>query len=247
MIYYYDGKVAGFLTAFLDAWEDEEALFSRDQRQTSFFPGKVVRTDAELANRAKRRLQERLGVSFVRELPYALAGQSEEVGNLTYRVLKKALSTSPAMFSSCDRDVLAWRHLVQRVRHELHQYKGLLRFRETEEGNLFACLEPENLILPLLANFFRKRLPRERFLLFDTRRGLACYVEQGGAPQEFQDTVFCFQEGDREERIRQAWQIFYQTVGIEERKNTALMVKNMPKRFWKYLPEKWEENREKGK
>ena len=41
-----------------------------------------------------------------------------------------------------------------------------------------------------------------------------------------------------EEIFKDAWVGFYNAIGINERKNHKLMVSNMPKKYWKYLPEK---------
>lgn len=38
--------------------------------------------------------------------------------------------------------------------------------------------------------------------------------------------------------FKDAWRGFYDAIGIDERKNKKLMQANMPKKYWKYLPEK---------
>lgn len=45
-------------------------------------------------------------------------------------------------------------------------------------------------------------------------------------------------ETDEEKIFKEAWIGFYNAIGIDERKNYKLMVSNMPKKYWKYLPEK---------
>ena len=46
------------------------------------------------------------------------------------------------------------------------------------------------------------------------------------------------EESDEEKMFEDCWIEFYNSVGIKERQNLKLMQNNMPKRYWKYLPEK---------
>lgn len=43
---------------------------------------------------------------------------------------------------------------------------------------------------------------------------------------------------EREQFFEEAWQDFYKSIAIAEKKNEKLMISNMPKRYWRYLIEK---------
>jgi probable DNA metabolism protein len=41
-----------------------------------------------------------------------------------------------------------------------------------------------------------------------------------------------------EDLYRSLWKAYYKAINIPERKNTRLMLRLMPRRYWKYMPEK---------
>ncbi len=43
---------------------------------------------------------------------------------------------------------------------------------------------------------------------------------------------------ENEEMYQQLWQQYFKSVNIAARKNTKLHLQHMPRRYWKYLPEK---------
>ena len=45
-------------------------------------------------------------------------------------------------------------------------------------------------------------------------------------------------KADDEELYRSLWKAYYKAINIPERKNTRLMLRLLPRRYWKYLPEK---------
>ena len=45
-------------------------------------------------------------------------------------------------------------------------------------------------------------------------------------------------ESKKEEFFQNLWIGFYDAIAIKERKNKKIMIENMPKKYWKYLPEK---------
>jgi len=43
---------------------------------------------------------------------------------------------------------------------------------------------------------------------------------------------------EKEALYQQLWQQYFKSVNIGARKNTRLHIQHMPKRYWKFLPEK---------
>jgi probable DNA metabolism protein len=43
-----------------------------------------------------------------------------------------------------------------------------------------------------------------------------------------------------EEMYQRLWQQYFKSVNIAARKNLTLQVQQMPKRYWKYMVEKWQ-------
>jgi probable DNA metabolism protein len=45
-------------------------------------------------------------------------------------------------------------------------------------------------------------------------------------------------KADDEDLYRSLWKAYYKAINIPERKNTRLRLRLMPRRYWKYMPEK---------
>ena len=65
------------------------------------------------------------------------------------------------------------------------------------------------------------------------------YNEYKQCKQNIEDSLMMLEEeSDEEKMFEDCWIEFYNSVGIKERHNLKLMQNNMPKKYWKYLPEK---------
>lgn len=80
-------------------------------------------------------------------------------------------------------------------------------------------------------------MPAERFAICDFKRK-KCLIYENGLTEIVGVDKLELLESQEEEFIKAAWVKFYQAVAIEERKNESLMVNNMPKKYWKFLPER---------
>nr|WP_052464933.1 TIGR03915 family putative DNA repair protein [Geoalkalibacter subterraneus] len=121
--------------------------------------------------------------------------------------------------------------------HRLYQADWLLRFRETQDGVLYAPMEPDHFILPLVAPHFSVRLAKERWLIHDVRREKGVLYDGGGwilADLELEESpVFT----DDERHWQHLWQTFFRRVAIGERLNPRRQRSFMPMKYWKYLVE----------
>lgn len=128
--------------------------------------------------------------------------------------------------------------LIDRVRHEAHRSKGLLRFMELRDGTLYARYAPSHDVTPLVAGHFRRRMPRDRWVIHDEARHYgvawdgAAFHEAGGFPP---GTAEQFTEA--ESRYQACWRAFFRELEIPERRNLRLQRHFLPERFRKYLPE----------
>lgn len=129
------------------------------------------------------------------------------------------------------------------VMHEAHKMKGFLRFKELEKGVLYAEMEPTNDILFLLSCHFVKRLKEEFWIIKDNKRKIiGIYDKNKFVIVRDEDFRLLVQNESKEEKnIEKLWKTFYQTIGIEERKNDRCRRNFMPKKYWKYITEVKEE------
>lgn len=125
----------------------------------------------------------------------------------------------------------------QRVTGEIHRLKGLLRFRALADGSLYGPVAPDANTVVCLAGHFRARLPNERWLIHDTRRGLAVWwdghhLDTGELAAAAAPPVTA-----AEAAIQEWWRGYYAAIAIPERRNPVLQRRCMPRRYWRWLIE----------
>lgn len=113
--------------------------------------------------------------------------------------------------------------LKRKVYHECHQFREFLRFSRLENQVLFAVIEPKCNILTLLAPHFEDRMPSENWMITDKTRMLAV-VHPKNQPfflTPVTPVELSYMEDIKEHRdpYRHLWNIFFQSVSIDARKN----------------------------
>lgn len=127
--------------------------------------------------------------------------------------------------------------LSRATSYESHHLLGFLRFRELENGVLFASIHPKNDVLAVLAEHFTDRLPSEHFMIYDGSRRIAAVHKKGSgylivdASDLNQDIIHRLSPEELE--YRRLWCSFFESIAIEARRNPKLQSQNIPKRFWK--------------
>ena len=141
------------------------------------------------------------------------------------------------------------RRIHRQVGSETHRLKGLLRFEELPDGLLWANCEPVFNVTPLLVSHFQARMKNHRWVICDVKRETAVYYDGGRIRSaELEPVVITSLKNRGQLPGRTAdsdgfvdlWGTFFKSVTIEDRKNPKLQRQCMPKRFWKWLPEKRE-------
>lgn len=125
------------------------------------------------------------------------------------------------------------------VSNENHKLKGFLRFKETNNHILYAEISPTNNVLELLSKHFANRLKNEYWIIYDIRRNRYSIYDKTKYYIVSKDNINLDSiKLDKEEKdIESLWLIFFETIGIEERKNKRCQMNFMPKKYWKYMIE----------
>jgi len=181
-----------------------------------------------------------LGYYNFKLIYYVFLSEEEEKELCLYYFIKNGLKYRKKIYAQrnlkCVQEVL---RISQYVFHEIHKMKGFLRFRELENHVLYAEIEPENNILFHLSMHFQKRLSNEYWMIKDVKRGMiSCYNKKNFvivAEEKFHLKQIV--ESKNEQKYEELWKTFYQTIGIEERKNERCRQNFMPKKYWKYITE----------
>ncbi len=240
LIYRYDGSFDGLLCCVFESYQTKAIpidILPSGATAPLLFAVKEVGTDPEKAKRVLDSIPEKLGrpaLEFIRQAFLTCLPQ-KELHILLF--LRLGYRYGPAVMNMLtDKVVNTLFKAVNHLTRESHLFKGFVRF-SIFNNVLVAQIEPQNYVLPLLAQHFCERYPEERFLIHDKTHGM------GLVYQPYQSTVIPIEElelpeADTDElAFRSLWQLFYDTIAIRERYNPACRMSHMPKRYWNNLTE----------
>ena len=129
--------------------------------------------------------------------------------------------------------------ISQYVSRENHKYKGFVRFKELNNNIFYSEIEPVNNILEILSNHFKKRLKNEFWIIKDVKRNIVSLYDKKDVvlvdSNNFQ--LYSDEISNQENLFKDLWIEFYNTIGIDARKNDRCRMNFMPKRYWKYITE----------
>lgn len=137
--------------------------------------------------------------------------------------------------------------LHQKVCREAQRIHMFTRFQKTIEGSYYASYAPMYDVLPLCIPHFRDRFADQIWIIYDLKRNYGfLYDLKTVSRVVFDDLRVNPQNGqlhnsllDEDEKLFQRlWKQYFKSICIEERRNDKVHRQFLPKRFWKYLPEK---------
>ncbi len=238
MIYFYDGTKDAFLTAFLLAYPDEEAVLVSGTKQLSVGQNAAfVRSDPDRARRAEARLKE-LDRDCLKELDLLLRSGQEDRDTVAFEYFRLiAARGCPVRKMLAEDAVFAAMECIRRVEFEVHRFHGFLRFMESASGALYAPFAPDNDICDLILPHFRTRLAPIPFVIHDVGRKKAAIFDGDHvftAPLEKAELAL----SSDEEEWQDLWKHYYKSVNIPSRERLKQMRGYMPVRYWKFMPEK---------
>ena len=157
---------------------------------------------------------------------------------LLYRLLWRLQANPGMMEDKADDDVRRIEELDKNVRRDSHKMHAFVRFRlveadEAEGGDRYvAWFEPDHHILRANAGFFMRRFANMRWSILTPRGSLHWDGETmtEGPAAERSDAP----QGDPMEDL---WRTYYASIFNPARLKIGAMLKEMPKKYWKNMPE----------
>lgn len=198
-----------------------------------------IETDIEKAQKVDKTIKKRFDNISYPYVWYSLYSKEENRGDAVYHTIARGLAGAyKGVLVNYLQDpyVLAVSKMRQNVWCEAHHYMGFVRFRELKNRILYSEIEPKNHVLPIIAEHFADRFPRENFMIKDKGRNLYVVHEAG------KEVVFHKEEekgvavtedmySEEELKIQNLFRIFHESIAIQERKNIALQRQLLPLRF----------------
>lgn len=237
MIYFIDGSREAFLTAFLRAFYDENALITSSQCQLTLGQETIfINADPDIAQRVLKRFVQ-LDKKCIKELDYLLRSGDKRREQIAFGYFMEiAKNGCPVRNMLANPAVLAAEECIRKISAELDRMYGFVRFMESASGALYAPISPDNDISDLLLPHFCARLPEYPFVIHDVPRHKAAIYDGKNrfcAPLDHAEIVLSADE----EAWKTLWQRYYRAVNIPSRERLKQMRGYLPVRYWKFMPE----------
>ncbi|GAA0652935.1 UdgX family uracil-DNA binding protein [Brevundimonas lenta] len=173
--------------------------------------------------------------TFVELAQEVILHRSGDRFDLMYRLLWRLGEEADLMRIVSDRDVADAMERAKNVSRASHKMKAFVRFRQVHDDRgeaWVAWFEPSHRVLEKTAPFFQRRFTNMRWSIL-TPDGSAFWdgeALQFGAPAT-RDMA------PAEDEIEEFWKTYYASTFNPARLKTKTMQGEMPKRYWKNLPE----------
>ncbi len=251
-VFSFDNTFEGLLTLVFDCYQrkqfPDEILSGEGSQSVLFASTLSIVTDDSKAERVWKGI---------------IKHSSEDNAHRIYRVFLSGLPDTPMLLmryirliidsnkneetNFAEAVVVEINKLHQKVCREAHRINMFVRFQKTIEDSYYASFAPMYDVLPLCIPHFRDRFADQAWIVYDLKRNYGfVYDLKEVSRVVFDDLKVNSQNGqlhtsllaEDEKLFQQLWKQYYHSICIQERKNDKVHRQFLPKRFWKYLPEK---------
>ena len=254
-VYIFDGTMDGLLTAVFDAYalkeQPEELLKSGDALPLFCDRTYQVNTDEEKAQRVWTGLEKKLEREALKLISVSWLSELPELSTPLFHYIYKVFQQGDISRNFADPDVLTVTNIARKVLHEQLRMKQFIRFQKAKDGTYLAVVSPDHNVLPIITDHFSDRFNDQPWLIYDAHRHYGFYYDGHAAPiritfeNEFA-VPFSLENGKLNEDIlssddqllQDLWRTYFKAICIKERMNPRKQLKDMPRRYWKYMTEK---------
>jgi probable DNA metabolism protein len=240
VIYYYDGSYDGLMCCIFESFQKREmpiAIEPYDRTQTTLFKVKEIYTDSEKAERVKKSIRAKISLEAKELIEEAfLTDLAEKELHILYfmRLGYKLGAKVTEMLDNEDVDAL--KKAVLGMSREAHLLLGFVRFSDYN-GVLMAQITPKNNVLPIIAPHFCDRFSGENFMIYDKNHKVALVYRDGVRNFISADSITPPPATPDEEKYRELWRRFFETIGIEGRYNPQCQRNLCPIRYRENMTE----------
>ena len=254
-IYTFDGTMDGLLTAVFDAYalheQPERLLKSGDALPLFYEHLYQVTTDEEKARRVWTGLEKHLCREALKMISVSWLSELPELPTPLFLYICKVFRQGDISHNFADAAVLSVTNIARCVLHEQLRMKQFIRFQKAKDGTYLAVVSPDHNVLPLITDHFSDRFNDQPWLIYDAKRHYGFYYDGCAAPIRvtFEDEAavpFNLNNGKLNEEVlsqddqlfQDLWRTYFKAICIKERMNPRKQLKDMPRRYWKYMTEK---------
>ncbi len=248
----FDGTFDGLLTLVFESFRlkvvPDLIVNGGDQGLTLFDRPLFIAAEAEKAERVWKRVKERTSDEGAYRLYMVYLSEMADAPQLIYRYIRHMTESRHNIETDFAHpavtDVLK---IHRKVMREAHRIQMFTRFQQTAVNSYYASFAPKYNVLPVSIAHFRDRFAGQEWVIYDLLRNFGFHHCNGEIErisfEALPASVLTGNLDDKflhpdEKQFRKLWKEYYHSISIENRKNPKLHRQLLPKRFWRYLPEK---------
>jgi len=157
---------------------------------------------------------------------------------LLYRLLFRLKEERHLLEIKSDPDVVAAHRMQKSVGRDYHKMTAFVRFKELPlldgvvgRRRFFAWFEPDHFIVARVAPFFQRRFTDMDWIIA-TPRGSASWDGES-----LRSSIEPAEKPDIRDETDELWRTYYASIFNPARLKVKMMMTEMPKKYWKNLPE----------
>lgn len=207
--------------------DPSEVVWQVGDQPADLFGDEAVLSAAAPELRVSRRF-----VSLARE---AILHSDPERFALLYTLLTRVIARPGSIEDKADPLLRRLDDMAKSVRRDIHKMRAFLRFREVADDTgprFIAWFEPEHHIVRANARFFVDRFHTMRWSILTPNVSLhwdgQTLTEGPGASKA---------DAPQGDPIEAVWKTYYASIFNPARLKTGAMLKEMPRKYWKNMPE----------
>lgn len=249
----YDSTFEGLMTAVFEVFEYKydvvEIVAQQNYSQENFFAEThEVITDFNKSDRVLKKLEENLGKQGISQLMMVYLSERKDFERLILSAVRHSIKhpKQNILQDFGNEDILEISKICRSVSRERHRMLAFVRFELLQDEVYFAKIEPDFNVLPLIRKHFKERYADQKWMIFDLKRHYGIFYDlkevhffspDSSQLQNFRNSEQFHHE--EEKKYQTLWQRYFVKTEIPERKNMKLHIQWVPKRYWKYLTEKY--------
>ena len=249
----YDGTFEGLFTAIFEVYEYKfepvEIISVENYTTESIFSVQhEVVTDQTKADRVLIKIEKNLGKKGVSQLLRVYLSENLNAERLILAAVSLSLKfpNENILNNFANADIMDIAKITKSISREVHRMHAFVRFEKLQDEVYFSKVEPDFNVLPLIISHFKNRYTDQKWMIYDLKRHYGIFYDLNETTffePALEQTAQLRKTGNilHEEEIQyqKLWQRYFFKTNIPERKNLKLHVQSLPKRYWKYLTEKF--------
>lgn len=251
-IFSFDNTFEGLLTMVFESYHmkqfPDEILSGEGSQSVLFESTKRIETDERKAERVWKGIISHSSEDNAHRIYRVSLADQPGTSILLVKYIRFIIdSVQNQEMNFAEPLVLEIHKLHQKVCREAHRIHMFVRFQKTVDDSYYASFAPMYDVLPLCIPHFRDRYADQAWIIYDLRRNYGfLYDLKSVSRVVFDDLKVNPQNGqihssllaNDEKLFQRLWKQYYHSICIQERKNDKVHRQHLPRRFWKYLPEK---------